>query len=138
MQLFKEIMLPISMIISGHQKNCCLDLNSGSIAIRNDTYQAMNWPVDANGNSYLQAKQPVTIVGFVENNLELTSGNKSHTIRADIIYAGAYNDFTARARVKLILATAMVWANAFVALMIVTLPLRDCLRGMKGGLVSSK
>jgi hypothetical protein len=88
--------------------------------------------------SYLQAKQPVTIVGFVENNLELISGNKSQTIRADIIYAGAYDDFTARARVQLILATALVWANAFVALVLVIFPLRDCLKGMKGWLVSSK
>jgi hypothetical protein len=90
------------------------------------------------GLSYLQAKQPVTIVGFVENNLELISGNKSQTIRADIIYAGAYDDFTARARVQLILATALVWANAFVALVLVIFPLRDCLKGMKGWLVSSK
>jgi hypothetical protein len=115
-----------------------LDLNGGSIAVTNDTYQATNWPVDAMGYSYLQAKQPVTVVGFVENNLGLINGNKSQTIRADIVYAGVYDDFTARARDKLILARAMVLANAFVVLLIVVLPLRDCLKGMKGGLVSSK
>ncbi len=109
-----------------------LDLKDGRIAITNDTYRATNWPVDAMGSVYLQAKQPVIVVGFVENNLGLISGDQSQTIRAELIYAGAYQDFTARARSQLILATAIVWANAFVVLMIVLLPLRDCLRGLRG------
>jgi hypothetical protein len=75
---------------------------------------------------------------YTGSGFEILGGNQFQTIRADIIHAGAYEDFTARARSKLILATALVWANAFVALMIVILPLRDCLKGMQDGLVSSK
>jgi hypothetical protein len=115
-----------------------LDLKDGSIPITNGTYQATNWPVDTSGISYLQAKQQVIVVGFVEDGTGPTNGNKSRMIRADIVYAGTHDKFTARARSKLILATAMVWSNAFVALMIIILPLRDCLKGMKDGLVSSK
>jgi hypothetical protein len=108
-----------------------LDLKDGSISITNNTYRATDWPVDAGGLSYLQAKQPVIVVGFVEDAIGLTTGNKFRTIRADIVYAGTHDDFIVRARINLAIATVMVLANIFIALIIVFLPLRECIRGMK-------
>jgi hypothetical protein len=111
-------------------KPLIIDLQDGYFEISNDTYQGTNWPIDARGFSHLQKYQPVIVVGYVEDNL--ASLNKIHSIRADIIYAGSFDDFAARAKGKSILAYAMVLANLFVAFMIVLIPIRECYKGLKG------
>ncbi len=108
-----------------------LDLNDGRLAVSNDTYRATHWPVDAMGYAYLRAGQPVIVVGAVENYLALTSGATSQEIRAEIVYAGSYEAFANRSRASLIPATVMLLANIFVLLLILLLPLRDCLKGLK-------
>lgn len=111
-------------------KPLVIDLLDGRFEVSNDTYQGTNWPVDPRGFSYLQKNQPVIVVGYVENNL--ASLDKTHSIRADIVYAGSFEDFATRARVKQILASAMVLVNLFVAIMIVLIPMKECINGIKG------
>lgn len=107
-----------------------IDLVDGRIEISNDTYQGTNWPVDPRGISYLPKYLPVIVVGYLDKNL--ASMNNTPSIRADIIYAGSFEDFAARAKGKSILAYAMILANLFVAFMIVLIPVRECIKGIKG------
>jgi hypothetical protein len=44
-------------------KGIIIDLDRGSIRISNDTYAALNWPVDAGAKAYLQAGQAITVFG---------------------------------------------------------------------------
>jgi hypothetical protein len=111
-------------------KPLIIDLLDGSIEISNDTYQGTNWPVDPRGISYLPKYLPVIVVGYLDKNL--ASMNNTPSIRADIIYAGSFEDFAARAKGKSILAYAMILANLFVAFMIVLIPIRECIKGIKG------
>lgn len=108
-----------------------LDLDDGRLAISNDTYQAANWPVDAMRYSYLQAGQPVIVVGRAENWVGLVDDETSQTIRAEIVYAGTYDAFAARARLQRIPAIGLLLANLLAMLLILLLPLRDCLAGLK-------
>ncbi|MHB1354670.1 MAG: hypothetical protein ACYCZF_01695 [Anaerolineae bacterium] len=109
-----------------------IDLELGWVAIVNDTYQAIGWPVDAAGYTYLQIKQPVVIVGYVGNSVGIVSGKKYQTIQADLVYAGSFDDFTARARSKRVFAITMLLANILVAILIVIFPIFACARRMKG------
>lgn len=108
-----------------------LDLEDGRLAISNDTYQAVSWPVDAMRYSYLQAGQPVIVVGRAENWVGLVDGGASQTIRAEMVYAGTYDAFAARARLQRIPAVGLLLANLLAILLILLLPLRDCLEGLK-------
>ncbi len=108
-----------------------IDVQAGSFAIINTTYQAIGWPIDAGGNSYLRAKQPVTVVGVLEDRIDPAREQKVYTLRADIVYARSYDDFVARARFKMILAAAMIAANACVVILILVFMLPPCIKRMK-------
>ena len=108
-----------------------LDLDDGRLAISNDTYQATGWPIDAMRYSYLQAGQPVIVVGRAENWAGLVDGETSQTIRAEIVYVGTYESFAARARLQRIPAIGLFLANLLAMLLILLLPLRDCHKGLK-------
>jgi len=107
-----------------------IDLEDEPIAITNDTYQATGWPVDAMQYSYLQAGQPVVVVGYLDHSTNLVSGDEILSVRADTLYAGSLEDFRSRAQIKRILAAVLVAANVAVLIAVLALPVRRCLIGM--------
>ncbi|GAP18495.1 hypothetical protein [Levilinea saccharolytica] len=113
-----------------------LDLKDESVAVTNDTYQASVWPIDAGGMAYLKAKQPVIVVGFVENTLNLVNGEWSQSVRADLIYAGTFEAFAKRAQEKQTLAMVMMAANLVAAVLLIILPVQECWKGMNSAKAS--
>jgi hypothetical protein len=110
-----------------------ISLDSGAIAITNDTYMPTNWPMDARGYTYLQAGQPVVVVGYLDHSTNLVSGDESLSVRADTVYAGSLEDFRSRAQVKRILAAVLVIVNVAGIGVALVLPIRRCLIGMRKG-----
>lgn len=108
-----------------------IDLRQGEVAISNDRYQATGWPVDARQFSYLRPGQTVVVVGYLEDSVGLLDGERTRTLRADTVYAGAHADFVTRAQLRLVLAGVILAVNLIVAALILIVPLRDCWSGMQ-------
>jgi hypothetical protein len=114
-----------------------IDLKDGKIAITNTTYQATSWKIDPSGNSYLLPKQPVVVVGAVEDWVNLSSGEKSQSVRATIVYAGSFEEFASRARIKSLMAGGMMLLNLLAAIMIGIGPTLECGRNLKNELAAT-
>lgn len=118
-------------------KGLLIDLKQGQVAISNNTYRATDWPVDILGYSYLKTGQPVIVVGYLENSTNLLTGEKTKSIRADLVYSGTHAAFASRARIQQIFAIGLLLANIVLAAMIVLIPVRECSKEMKKGGVKS-
>ena len=85
----------------------------------------------------LPAKQPVTIVGFLENVVDLSSAEKSQSIWASIVYGGTYEKFASQTRIKGGIAAGMTLLNILAAIVIGVGPLLECGRSMKKELATN-
>ncbi len=108
-----------------------IDLEDGKIAITNDTYQSAMWPVNGLGHSYLQPKEPVVVVGYLEHSRILTTGDEIVSVNAGIVYAGGHDDFRKRARIKQYMAAALIFADPVGIFIVLVMPLRRCIIGMR-------
>lgn len=108
-----------------------IKLGGGEVAISNNTYQATNWPMDAMQYAYLLPGQPVVVVGFLERATSLVDASESLEIRADVLYAGSFDDFRTRSRGKSWLAGGIAFTNLVALVVVLLFPLRECVIKMK-------
>ena len=99
-------------------------INGEKIAITNNTYQAAGWPVDGLNYLYIKENQELVIVGYIENNIGIFDGEKTQTIRADIVFAGSHDEFTARAESKILISEFIMSMNAVIMIFLIIYPLR--------------
>jgi len=105
--------------------NLWIDFKNGeTIAITNNTYQATGWPVDGLNYLYIKENQELVIVGYVENNIDIFNGEKTQTIRADIVFAGSHEEFIARAESKILISEIIMSINAVLIFLLIIYPLR--------------
>jgi hypothetical protein len=92
-----------------------VDLEDGAVAITNDTYAQRNWPIAEDASTsitYLPAYHPIVVTGYVERDTAVAGRSVGGpTLRAELVYAGGYENFIAQARQRLIIPTVLLVLN---------------------------
>lgn len=77
-------------------KGIVVDLDRGNTRLANDNYTAINWPVDASANAFLQAGQVVTVFGHTGRSTIIAGtdrGREVFEVTATDVFAGSVDGY---------------------------------------------
>lgn len=95
-------------------KDLRVDLDRGHIDLNNDSYHAMNWPVDAGNNAYLEPGQTVVVSGYIQRAKVFAGpdkGMESMSIRAADVFAGNREEYLSAKKSEKYMAISILLVN---------------------------